>query len=394
MSKWVKILILLGVFAVYAILRLSFIPIELNNRAIILGVGIDFDGEKDMYKLSAEIITPKTSGSGSETGAQAGGQKIVKGEGVSVSLAVRDLYNCFGKTPSFGECCIVLIGEDCAKRKSLKDVLDYFFASSAFRDGTVVAICNGEAEKMLTRKSQIDDYVSFALQTLLVDSDGKAQIDYTTFNYVAQSFFNKSNGCYVNYVEFLPQKDEETAQTGTPDSSSVSSEQGKFYTGQAVLFRDGKYVGKLYRQELDGLNLGGGKNVFCTFTDVTRPSGRSLGVIKKRGGMDVAIEEEKVVVSLKLTLTVSELLTDTTGEVLPLQAKQSEKLNYMQKQGAKRQAEEAVLAAYQKAVDLDCDIWEIKNELYARYGKEIEKVVESENFWQNVTFLVDIECIG
>lgn len=41
---------------------------------------------------------------------------------------------------------------------------------------------------MLTRKSQIDDYVSFALQTLLVDSDGKAQIDYTTFNYVAQSF--------------------------------------------------------------------------------------------------------------------------------------------------------------------------------------------------------------
>lgn len=48
-----------------------------------------------------------------------------------------------------------------------------------------------------------------------------------------------------------------------------------------MLFRDGKYVGKLNRQELDGLNLGGGKNVFCTFTDVTRPSGRSLGVIKR-----------------------------------------------------------------------------------------------------------------
>ncbi len=392
MSKGVKILIFIGIVALYVAIRVSFVPIELNNRAIILGVGIDFDEKNKNFVLSTEIITPKTSGTVSETDTQSNGQKIVRGEGVSVPLAVRDLYNCFGKTPSFGECCIILIGEDCVRQNSLKDVLDYFFASNAFRDGTVVAVCKGEAREMLMKKSQIDEYVSFALQTLLVDSDGKAQTSYTTLNDVAQSFFNSANSCYVNYIEFLPREGSE--QDDSSSSSSGVTEQGRFFTGQAALFSDAKYVGKLDRQELDGLNLGTDENIFCTFTDVTRPDGYALGMTKKKGGMTVSMEDGKVFVSLKLTLTVCELLTDTTGEVVPLQAKQSDKLSDTQKKGAAKQAKSAIFAAYKKSVDCNCDVWKIKNTLYARYGKQAVETIQSRDFWQKVDFSVQVDCVG
>lgn len=89
-----------------------------------------------------------------------------------------------------------------------------------------------------------------------------------------------------------------------------------------------------------------------------------------------------------------ELLTDTTGEVVPLQAKQSDKLSDTQKKGAAKQAKSAIFAAYKKSVDCNCDVWKIKNTLYARYGKQAVETIQSRDFWQKVDFSVQVDCVG
>ena len=98
------------------IVRASFLPLELNERAIVLGVGVDYDENIGEYNVAVEIATPKQNAMGSETSASQGSQKIVEGKGKSVGLAIRDLFNSFGKTPSFGECGIIMLGQNCIEK--------------------------------------------------------------------------------------------------------------------------------------------------------------------------------------------------------------------------------------------------------------------------------------
>lgn len=391
MSKGVKILIFSIIAVLYVVVRVSFLPLELNERAIILGIGIDYEEETQNFVLSAEIATPKQNAMGSESSASQGSQKIVEGKGQSVGLAIRDLFNSFGKTPSFGECGIVMLGETCAKQVSLKNTLDYFVRSGAFRDGTIVVVSEGPAKKMLQKKSQVDEYVSFALQTLLVQSGHKAQIQYTTLNTTAQGFFDKSKSCYLNLIKFEKQNSNESEGV-----QGENSNQGKFKTGQMALFSDGKYVGSLDRNQLDGLNLYGDKNIFCTFVDHTNPQKSALALDKKDGKTEISVKGEKVNVKVDLTLGLKLLLTDTVGEVFPLRVKEGEKLSELQKQGASKDAKKAITSAFEKCVETDCDFLGIKNALYAKYGKKYNDLIEKsgKDFWSKVNFDVVVNCNG
>ena len=114
----------MGLALLLIIIRASFLPLELNERGIVLGVGIDYDQKTATYNLAVEIATPKQNAMGSESSASQGSQKMVEGSGKSVGLAIRNLFNSFGKTPSFGECGIIILGQECIEQTSLQQTLD------------------------------------------------------------------------------------------------------------------------------------------------------------------------------------------------------------------------------------------------------------------------------
>jgi len=390
MNKGIKLLLLIGVGVLLVIIRASFLPLELNERAIVLGAGVDFDAEKKEYNVTVEIATPKQNAMGSESSASQGSQKLVEGSGKSVGLAIRNLFNSFGKTPSFGECGIIMLGEECINKRVLQESLDYFVTSGSFRDGTVVVACEGLAKETLQKRSQVDEYVSFALQTLLVDSGSRAQIQYTTLNSTAQSFYDPSKSCFLNYIRFQL---EESAEAD--DGSGKNDNQGKFLTGQMALFHEGKYVGQLDRQEVNGLNLYGKKKIFCVFEDEEHLNQKGLVLDKKQNDVKIEIKNGRVEVKVSLRLGIRELRTDSVGEVITLRRKENSLLSPAQIKGAKKQATEAVYSAFQKSVDTQCDFLGIKNSLYAKYGKEYEKNFNSEDdFWQKIDFTVLTECQG
>lgn len=397
MSKGKKLIFLFLIAGLYLVVRVSFLPLELNDRAIILGVGVDYDENQKIFTLSAEIVTPKQDAMGSESSATQGSQKIVKGNGESVGLAIRDLFNSFGKTPSFGECGIIMLGETCAKKVLLQNSLDYFIESNAFRDGTIVVVCEGDAQEMLKKRSQVDEYVSFALQTLLVQSGSRAQIQYTTLNSTAQGFFDKSEGCFLNLIKFERQ-DSAQSESSAGGSQSDNKYQGKFKTGQMALFSDGKYVGELNRQEVNGLNLFDDKNIFCSFVDRTNPQKSALGLDTKRVKREIEFREGKVVVRLDVFLGIKPLLTDTVGEVFSLKLKETSQLNDLQKKGVREDAKNAILLAFDKCAQTDCDFLGVKNALYAKYGKDYDSIIkqtgEGKSFWNNVILETKIKCEG
>lgn len=392
MSKGLKLLTLMGLALLLIIIRASFLPLELNERGIVLGVGIDYDQKTATYNLAVEIATPKQNAMGSESSASQGSQKMVEGSGKSVGLAIRNLFNSFGKTPSFGECGIIILGQECIEQTSLQQTLDYFVSSGSFRDGTVVVACEGQARETLQKRSQVDEYVSFALQTLLVDSGNRAQIQYTTLNSTAQSFYDRSKSCFLNLIRFEAESIGEEASEGS--SSQGKGKQGKFLTGQMALFSDGRYVGELNREEVNGLNLCDKKKIFCVFVDEENPNQKALALDKKRVKRAIEISSGKVLVKIELNLGLRELRTDSVGEVITLRRKENSLLSEGQKQGAERQATEAVKKAFAKSTETKCDFFGIKNALYAKYGEEYIDELEGGDFWGNLKLVAVTECDG
>ena len=371
------------------VLRASFVPLQLNERAIILGVGIDYDKTTQDYSVTAEIITPKQNAMGSESSASEGSQKLVKDSAKTVGLAIRHLFNSFGKTPSFGECAIIILGQECVAQTNLKDTLDYFIASGSFRDGTVVVVSQGKASDIMQKRSQVDEYVSFALQTLLVDSGNRAQIQYTTLNTTAQSFFDHSKGCFLNYIQFVRE------DTSKSDVMGQEDKKGKFTTGQMAIFSDGEYVGLLDRQQINGLNLYGNKKIFCVFDDVKNPSVKAFGLDKKTNSKDVKIQDGRIKIKVTLKLGLKELLTDSVGEVIALRRKETSSIPKETLEGIKQQVEHSLNSALTKAIQTQCDFLGIKNLLFASYGKECYALIKSDkDFWQNIDFETDITCNG
>ena len=389
MKKGTKILTIMAIGLLLIILRASFVPLQLNERAIILGVGVDYEQTTQNYSVTVEIITPKQNAMGSESSASEGSQKIVKGSGQTVGFAIRNLFNSFGKTPSFGECAIIILGQDCVQQTNLKDTLDYFIASGSFRDGTVVVVAEGKAGDIMQKRSQVDEYVSFALQTLLVDSGNRAQIQYTTLNTTAQSFFDHSKGCFLNYIQFVKE------DSSSSDVMGQQDKQGKFTTGQMAIFSDGKYVGLLNRQQINGLNLYGNKKIFCVFSDVKNPNTKAFGLDKKTNDKEIKIQDGRLKIKVTLKLGLKELLTDSVGEVIALRRKETSSIDDQTLLGIKQQVEECLTSVLNKSIETQCDFLGIKNNLFANYGKDCKQILDdNQAFWQNIDFEMEVSCEG
>ena len=109
MRKVAKLGIILFAGLIMFVIAYSFAFKGLSDRVIMLGLGIDLLTETGEYEVTAEVIVPG-AGSSQEGGTGGSGSRLVRGKGQTVSLAVNDIYQHYGKTPSLGECSILVIG--------------------------------------------------------------------------------------------------------------------------------------------------------------------------------------------------------------------------------------------------------------------------------------------
>ena len=398
MNKGFKILLILAVAAVALAVGKSFTVINLSERAIVVGIGIDFDTQ---YEVTVEIIVPQSPSGESAAG---GAKKTVSGKGETVGLALRDLYNSFGQTPSFGECCIIVLGKDCAERCNLKDSLNFFYKSDAFKDGTLVAVFDGKAGELFERKTQIDEYISFALETLLLTGGKRAQIPHATLNDVMMSQKTASGGGFVNLITF---KDEQTgggngngvnggSGNGNGGNGNEKPKEGKFVTDRLALFKQDVMCGEISRDEISGYNLFNAKKAFTVFLAEIEGKKYALGVVNQHNKTEYVAEKGGVAVKVEIKIKIKEMATDTTGDVSPLLPKLAAELPPLVKKEAERQAAVFVRKIFDACAKYDCDILKIRDNVYAKYGQKAATAIskEGEDFWNSVKLDVTVKAEG
>ena len=145
---------------------------ELNDLAIISGIGIDY--ENDEYIVTYEILSTKKEG---ETSASSSTYNVTS-NGKTVVEAFSNNGNLMDKVPYFEHVDVVVISEDIAKN-NLKEVGEYIIRTSKLRNESFLAIAtNSSAKDVIEAKSKEKPVASNFIKNLLENNKNSASAGY------------------------------------------------------------------------------------------------------------------------------------------------------------------------------------------------------------------------
>ena len=390
MKKIAKLGIILLVGLVLFVISYSFAFKGLTDRVIMLGLGIDFEPEAGEYEVSAEVIVPG-AGSSQDGAAGSSGSRLVRGRGETVSLAINDIYQHYGKTPSLGECSIIVIGEQAAKSSDLRQLLGYFYASDAFKDGTVTVMCEGRASELFDVQTTMDSYVTFTLLSIVLNNSNTTTVPFTELNNIMEKQGTPSQCFYLNLIKTIKVSDDSEKQNEQSQKPAV-----KLDASTLGVFKANRFSGFLSEEATRGMCLMTKPKIFDIFAveserkSLYLPEKTTVGLTQKSCGLEPELENGKATVTIKINSRVKRMRTDTLGE---LQGFQPYTYNEIDDDGlnqVKNQMTRLCLKALKESEEIDSDYLQIGTLFYKKYGKKWLEFKGDRNLFDIVQFKTDI----
>lgn len=156
-KKWIILAVLIIVVAVFDGLSSN---INLLDRAIVVGVGID--AEDDQLVLSAQVIIPRNSSSAS----QGNDFVVYSARGKTFQQAIENLSYTVGLKASFAHTNVVILGDKFLK-SGRTDVLEFLVTSDLVTDNTLLVASAGDAKEILAVQMPINEVASYHLTEIL-----------------------------------------------------------------------------------------------------------------------------------------------------------------------------------------------------------------------------------
>lgn len=205
---------------------------ELDGLAIIMGIGIENDGDK--IKCCTQVIVPQNAGAGKEGGSKKGSPYVnyVTKE-KHLSTCINKVSDLTGKTAFMSHNLIMVVGEDIAK-EGIYRFLDYFMRNNELRFNVSLLVTDENVEKVLSSGAELSEIPSITISKISSElSQNFAGQNVTVINFI-ENMMSKQKGSIVPLVRC----DEE--------------DKTKLIIQDAAIFSDDKMVGKLNEKELRG----------------------------------------------------------------------------------------------------------------------------------------------
>lgn len=156
-KKWILLAVIVAVVALLDGLSSN---VNLLDRAIVVGVSIDFEDGDTV--LGAQVIIPKNGSSASE-----GNDFVVySSRGKTFQKAVENLSYAIGLKASFAHTNVVILGDSFLK-SGRTDVLRFLVTSDIVTDNTLLVASAGDAKDLLSVQMPINEVASYHLTEIL-----------------------------------------------------------------------------------------------------------------------------------------------------------------------------------------------------------------------------------
>ena len=345
---------------------------RLNMRAIVTGLAIDKVDDK--YEVTAQIV--KTSPS-TESGGEKATVNFVSDNDETVIGAISKLSYKTGKTSAFSHTNFIIIGKDVLE-EDLTQTLDYFMRDNITNDSMLLLVAEEKASDEIKKTKDVELSIAIGLQKVFMyrEKEGDGVMN-SVLEFMKDS--KESSGTSVVSLLALEKNDEQSEDNPTGGGSSSSSgssgesgtedggEQGggskyQYFKAQTELgcFVDGRYVGKLEKDEVLGYMLANKKatidDVYAEDFDKTVFNAKRVGVKIKDKTNKLKIRYENNIPCLDLVVKIknSAIYEIQSEEFIdaPTDAEFSEIKN-----GLKKKIAENVSKCFEKSRELKADIW-------------------------------------
>jgi len=345
---------------------------RLNMRAIVTGLAIDKVDDK--YEVTAQIV--KTSPS-TESGGEKATVNFVSDNDETVIGAISKLSYKTGKTSAFSHTNFIIIGKDVLE-EDLTQTLDYFMRDNITNDSMLLLVAEEKASNEIKKTKDVELSIAIGLQKVFMYREkGGDGVMNSVLEFMKDS--KESSGTSVVSLLALEKNDEQSEDNPTGGGSSSSSgssgesgtedggEQGggskyQYFKAQTELgcFVDGRYVGKLEKDEVLGYMLANKKatidDVYAEDFDKSVFNAKRVGAKIKDKTNKLKIRYENNIPCLDLVVKIknSAIYEIQSEEFIdaPTDAEFSEIKN-----GLKKKIAENVSKCFEKSKELKADIW-------------------------------------
>ncbi|MBR2903297.1 MAG: hypothetical protein IKC37_01490 [Clostridia bacterium] len=246
----------------------DFDLVNVQQTAIVMAIGID--QETQDFSVTAQIAVPDAAGAQGESGTKT---VNVVTQGKTVAQALDKINEKTGWYPKLVFCKLIVLGESIAQ-KNVFDGLEYFLRDEYISDNCLLSTCEGKAEELLSTKTPIDSSGALAIEKVLSShAERVGTCMPNTLRTFAASYFGEARCGFLPVVkaEPLAKKEQEggqgqqekgqgqgggqkggkqgESQGGKGCESGGEGEEKVFSAGETALFKDGKKVGTLDKQE-------------------------------------------------------------------------------------------------------------------------------------------------
>ncbi len=278
--------------------------VDLRKTSVIIGVGIDIDG--DDLVLTAQLAVPQPAENGENTKFS-----TITGKGKTVACAINDVNVKTGFYPKLVFCKLVLLGESCFTRDT-NTLLNYFFDNEYTGLTPKIAACSGKAGDMLSLKLPFGDSTTDFIERILSEEAQRSgNVSTADLNEFGQAYFTKSQAAYMPFIEFADEEEgnesgngqsgggQSGGQSGGGDPSASEGggsgggegENIEFMCNRTAVFSDGVCKGILDEEEAFAFNLLNSK-VRHAYTECGSGDERSvLGLRNCKGDIDLKVEK-------------------------------------------------------------------------------------------------------
>jgi len=324
---------------------------ELNKLAIVMGMGIDKGDAPGTIQFTAQVINVgeiQTAGNNGGGGGQVKSYVNFEDTGNTVFSTIRDITNQSSRKLYFAHNQVLIFGRSVAE-EGVSKYLDFFLRDPETRLNVYILVAQDSAEDVLNVKSNIENIPAQNIKYMIEEESAFASQTIAVQLYdFKNSLLVKTKAAVAPIVEI--------SQGSDGEISKIS--------GTAV-FKGDKLVGSLNKAEGRGLLwvLGKAKSGII---EARTPQGNlvCMETVRAEGKFSPEIIDGKV----KITITIRE-----EGNIGEQEGSEDlsdlSEIAYLEQQ-KQEVIKSEVMAAIQKAQELDADIFGFGESVHQKYPKE------------------------
>lgn len=330
---------------------------EINEISIVTGMGIDAAQTEGEIRVTLQS-GKTTNGSSDQSGTSKENKALVmEASGKSVTSVLEMFRTKNSRVPFLHHNQVIIFGEELA-RKGIREYLDVFMREYEMRMEIWVMVCEGEARDILSAPVEPENISGLVLTRMMQNEVGLAR---------------SRSASLLQYISC--ELDKTTSPVMPIIRMEEEDEKKKLVLSGMAVFKEGKMIGRLSQEEIEGyvwLMGDAQERTIEINTDLGRADLRLLSIQCKT---NPSFETGRASVSLTIT---SEIVVRELQGFYDI--KLSDLTLFLQ-QEVQKKIEQEVRDCFEKSQELKADIFAIGAAFYKKYPKEWKSMQTS---WEEI----------